>query len=32
MVAVCSWVPKRCSSVVMQLQIDALMEHTMKIV
>lgn len=32
MIAVCSWVPKSCPSVVMQLQTDAVMEHTMKIV
>lgn len=31
MIAVWSWVPKCCSSVVMQLQIEAVMEHTMKI-
>lgn len=32
MIAVCSRVPKCCSSVDMQLQIDAVMEHAMKTV
>lgn len=30
MTAVCSWVPKCCSTVVMQLLINAVMEHAMK--
>lgn len=32
MIAVCSRVSKCCSSVVLQLQVDAVMKHAMKIV